>query len=488
MGSAVATRTVNDIGNLQSAMQLRLFRHFIPISVVVLASSDALLITGALYQMLSQSNENTPLIFGIASFPAQFAAGFSIAAVGAMVSIGLYGEQTFVDFRLLIGKIAVAFVLVLILVLVSASFWREGFEQLSDTGNLPLKAALVWLGCISVTRGTLLVTLGHGLLKRRIIVLGNGTQAARITKLVEAGENQHFAPVSFVRTPDERAPVGAEAPGWSEGGPDSLAELAYRLGASEVVVATDDRRGLPVRQLLHCKLAGIRVTDFLDFWERETRTVDLEALRPSWLFYSDGFRCGVVDEGLKRAFDIAVSLALLIFSLPLLAATACLIKLDSPGPVLYRQDRVGSRGKVFTIFKFRSMRVDAELDGSPKWATKGDPRVTRIGAIIRKLRIDELPQILNVLRGDMSFVGPRPERPFFVADLTEAVPYYAERHWARPGITGWAQINYPYGASIEDARRKLSFDLYYVKNQSIFLDFLILLQTARVIFWNHGAR
>jgi sugar transferase (PEP-CTERM system associated) len=469
-------------------MQLRLFRHFVPISVVLLVSSDALLITGALYQMLSQSNENTPLIFGVASFPAQFAAGVSIAAVGAMVSIGLYGEQTFVDFRLLIGKIAVAFVLVLMLVLVSASLWREGFEQLPDTGNLPLKAALVWLGCISVTRGTFLVTLGRGLLKRRIIVLGNGTQAARIAKLVEAGENQHFTPVSFVRTPDERAAVGADAPGWSQGDPDSLADLAYRLSASEVVVATDDRRGLPVRQLLHCKLAGIRVTDFLDFWERETRTVDLEALRPSWLFYSDGFRCGIVDEGLKRAFDIAVSLALLIFSLPLLAATTCLIKLDSSGPILYRQDRVGSRGKIFSIFKFRSMRVDAELDGSPKWAVKGDPRVTRVGAIIRKLRIDELPQILNVLRGDMSFVGPRPERPFFVANLTEAVPYYAERHWARPGITGWAQINYPYGASIEDARRKLSFDLYYVKNQSIFLDFLILLQTARVIFWNHGAR
>ncbi len=469
-------------------MQLRLFRHFVPISVVLLVSSDALLITGALYQMLSQSNENTPLIFGVASFPAQFATGFSIAAVGAMVSIGLYGEQTFVDFRLLIGKIAVAFVLVLMLVLVSASLWREGFEQLPDTGNLPLKAALVWLGCISVTRGTFLVTLGRGLLKRRIIVLGNGTQAARIAKLVEAGENQHFTPVFFVRTPDERAAVGADAPGWSQGDPDSLADLAYRLSASEVVVATDDRRGLPVRQLLHCKLAGIRVTDFLDFWERETRTVDLEALRPSWLFYSDGFRCGIVDEGLKRAFDIAVSLALLIFSLPLLAATTCLIKLDSSGPILYRQDRVGSRGKVFSIFKFRSMRVDAELDGSPKWAVKGDPRVTRVGAIIRKLRIDELPQILNVLRGDMSFVGPRPERPFFVANLTEAVPYYAERHWARPGITGWAQINYPYGASIEDARRKLSFDLYYVKNQSIFLDFLILLQTARVIFWNHGAR
>jgi sugar transferase (PEP-CTERM system associated) len=347
---------------------------------------------------------------------------------------------------------------------------------------------LIWLGCISVTRGTFLMTLGRGLLKRRIVVLGNGTQAGRIAKLVESGENQHFVPVSFVRMPGERAPVGAEAIDWSESDPDSLASLGYRRCASEVVVATDDRRGLPVRQLLHCKLAGIRVTDFLDFWERETRTVDLEALRPSWLFYSDGFRCGIVDEALKRAFDIVVSLALLIFSLPLLAATACLIKLDSPGPIFYRQERVGLRGQIFTIFKFRSMRVDAERDGSPKWAEKKDPRVTRVGAIIRKLRIDELAQILNVLRGDMSFVGPRPERPYFVANLASVIPYYGERHWVRPGITGWAQINYPYGASIEDARCKLSFDLYYVKNQSIFLDFLILLQTARVIFWSHGAR
>jgi sugar transferase (PEP-CTERM system associated) len=469
-------------------MQLRLFRHFVPISVVLLVSSDALLISAALYQMLSQSNGSTPLIFGVASFPAQFAGGLSIAAIAAMVSVGLYGEETFVDFRLLIGKIAVAFVLVLMLVQVSVSYWRVGLEQIQEIGNLPLKASLIWLVCISVTRGTFLATLGRGLLKRRIVVLGNGTQAARIAKLVECGENQHFIPVSFVRMPGERASVGADTLGWSEGDPDSLADLGYRLGASEIVVATDDRRGLPVRQLLHCKLAGIRVTDFLDFWERETRTVDLEALRPSWLFYSDGFRCGVIDEALKRVFDIAVSLALLVFSLPLLAATACLIKLDSPGPIFYRQERVGLRGRVFTIFKFRSMRVDAELDGSPKWATKRDPRVTRVGAIIRKLRIDELSQILNVLRGDMSFVGPRPERPYFVGNLTAVIPYYAERHWVRPGITGWAQINYPYGASIEDARRKLSFDLYYVKNHSVFLDFLILLQTARVIFWNHGAR
>jgi sugar transferase (PEP-CTERM system associated) len=455
---------------------------------VLLVSSDALLITGAFYQMLSQSGGSTRLIFGVSSFPAQLSAGLSVAAVAAMVSVGLYGQESFVDLRLLLSKIAVAFVLVLTLLFVSASYWSAGLEALSDGGNLPFRATLIWLGCITVTRAAFLVTLGRGLLKRRVLVLGNGTQAARIAKLVEIGSNHHFLPVSYMRMPGEPVVGGGDSLDWAAAGPDALAEFGGRLGASEVVVATDDRRGLPVRQLLHCKLAGLRVTDFLDFWERETRTVDLEALRPSWLFYSDGFRCGVVDEILKRAFDIVVSSALLVFSLPLLVVTAGLIKLESTGPILYRQERVGLRGEVFTIFKFRSMRADAERDGNPQWAAKGDPRVTRVGAIIRKLRIDELAQILNVLRGDMSFVGPRPERPYFVASLTEAIPYYAERHWVRPGITGWAQINYPYGASNEDARRKLAFDLYYIKNRSIFLDFLILLQTARVIFWNHGAR
>ncbi len=411
-----------------------------------------------------------------------------MAAVTTMISVGLYGQQSFMDLRILFSKIAVAALLVLLLVSFSATYWRDGLDELTDFANFPLKATLLWLVCVSVTRGTFSVTLGRGLLKRRILVLGNGTQAARIARLVETRQNEHFLPVSFIDVPGQTGHRPSEAAEWSAGEPDELMEFSYRVGASEIVVAADDRRGLPVRQLLHCKLAGIKVTDFLDFWERETRTVELDALRPSWLFYSDGFRRGPLDELLKRALDIAVSASLLILTLPLLIVTACLIKLESSGPVLYRQARVGLQGRVFTILKFRSMRVDAETDGHPRWAAKSDPRVTRVGAVIRKLRIDELAQILNVLRGDMSFVGPRPERPFFVAQLAKAIPYYAERHWVRPGITGWAQINFPYGASTDDARRKLTFDLYYVKNRSIFLDALILLQTARVIFWNQGAR
>jgi sugar transferase (PEP-CTERM system associated) len=469
-------------------MQLRLFRHFIPLSVVLLASSDALLITGAFYQLLSDSERGTPIVLGASSFNAQFSAGLSVAAVTAMVSVGLYGQQSFVDFRRLLSKITVASILVLTLVSLSATYWREGLDHLPDFANFPFKATLIWLVCVSVTRGTFSVTLGRGLLKKRILVLGKGTQATRIAKLVETGQNEYFTPLAFVETPGRSGYTRPEVDRGSADEPDGLLELSCSLGVSEIVVATDDRRGLPVRQLLHCKLAGIKVTDFLDFWERETRTVDLDALKPSWLFYSDGFRCGPVEEFLKRAFDIVVSSSLLVLTLPLLVLTACAIKLESTGPILYRQARVGLHGRTFTIFKFRSMRIDAETDGRPRWAAERDPRITRVGGVIRKLRIDELPQILNVLRGDMSFVGPRPERPFFVKDLTKAIPYYEERHWVRPGITGWAQINFPYGASTDDARRKLTYDLYYVKNRSLFLDALILLQTARVIFWNHGAR
>ena len=467
-------------------MQLRVFRHFIPLSILLLASSDALLIAAAFYALLLYSGIQAALVPGIIAFSAQLSAGLSFASVTAMLFLGVYGQQSFVDLRLWLSKIAAASLLVLLLAFLSATYWRDVLGHLTDLPHFPLKATLIWLACVSVTRGAFSITLGRGLLKRRVLVLGNGTQAARIAKLVESRQNEHFIPVSFIDLPAETA---GGIPDWSGSDEaDGLIALSFRLEASEIVVAADDRRGLPVQQLLHCKLGGIKVTDFLDFWERETRTVDLDALRPSWLFFSDGFRCGPVDEFLKRTFDILVSSMLLVLTLPMILVTACLIKLDSPGPVLYRQARVGLHGRVFTIMKFRSMRVDAETDGRPRWAAKGDPRVTRVGAIIRKLRIDELAQIVNVLRGDMSFVGPRPERPFFVAELARAIPYYTERHWVRPGITGWAQINFPYGASTEDARCKLSYDLYYVKNRSVFLDALILLQTARVVFCNQGAR
>jgi len=261
------------------------------------------------------------------------------------------------------------------------------------------------------------------------------------------------------------------------------------IGASEVVLALEERRNsLPVKDLLRVKTRGLHVIDFSGFIERETGRVDLDTLNPSWLIFSDGFSSTQFLSSIsKRIFDVVVSLLLLVLAFPVLVLFAILIKLESPGPVFYRQTRVGLYGQHFDVVKLRSMRQDAEKDG-PKWASENDPRVTRIGRIIRTVRIDEIPQAWSVLKGEMSFVGPRPERPQFVSQLENLLPYYAERHMVKPGITGWAQINYPYGASTEDARQKLEYDLYYAKNYSPFLDLLILLQTVRVVLWPDGAR
>ncbi|MCW5699708.1 MAG: TIGR03013 family PEP-CTERM/XrtA system glycosyltransferase, partial [Rhodospirillales bacterium] len=256
----------------------------------------------------------------------------------------------------------------------------------------------------------------------------------------------------------------------------------------EIVVAPDDRRGrLPLPSLIDCRLSGTPIIDHQRFWERETRRVDLAALKPDWFVYSEGFASGGLQRWAKRVFDIAVSASMLLLLSPVLALTALAIFLEDGGPAIYRQERVGFRGRRFTLMKLRSMRVDAEADG-PKWADQNDCRVTLVGAFIRKTRIDELPQLINVLKGDMSLVGPRPERPFFVDSLKQLIPYYELRHCVKPGVTGWAQLNYPYGASIEDAWQKLEYDLYYIRSNNVFWDFLILLQTGRVVIWPKGVR
>ena len=269
----------------------------------------------------------------------------------------------------------------------------------------------------------------------------------------------------------------------------NLTRFVENLGVSEVVLALEERRNaLPLKDLLRIKTAGVHVNDFSSFLERETGRIDLDTVNPSWLIFSDGFSSGrAVSSVAKRIFDITASALLLVATFPVIALFALLVKIDSRGPAFFRQTRVGLYGQNFEVIKLRSMRTDAETAGA-QWATKDDPRVTRIGKFIRKVRIDELPQAWSVLKGEMSFVGPRPERPEFVANLEEQLPYYAERHMVKPGITGWAQVNYPYGASIEDSRHKLEFDLYYAKNYTPFLDLLIILQTLRVVLWHEGAR
>jgi sugar transferase (PEP-CTERM system associated) len=228
--------------------------------------------------------------------------------------------------------------------------------------------------------------------------------------------------------------------------------------------------------------------DLPTFFERETGYVQLNSLSASWMIFSEGFSRTGFQKVLKRIFDISASVAMLIATLPVMLAAALAIWHETGRPILYRQKRVGESGRIFEILKFRSMRVGAEHDGVPRWAKKDDDRVTRVGRFLRITRIDELPQLINVLRGDMSFVGPRPERPPFVSELSRKVPFYASRHSVKPGITGWAQIRYPYGASVDDAVQKLQFDLYYVKNHSLFLDLVILLQTTQVVLFGQGAR
>jgi sugar transferase (PEP-CTERM system associated) len=268
---------------------------------------------------------------------------------------------------------------------------------------------------------------------------------------------------------------------------DTLVSLARQHNVEEIVVSVGNRRGgFPIKELLECKLAGLKVTDAATFFERETCQIRVDSLQPSWLVFGGGFDQSFVRTFMKRSFDIVCSVLILALTFPLMLLAALAVKLEDRGPVFYSQERVGKDGKSFLVHKFRSMRTDAEKSGKPQWAQQNDPRITRIGNFMRKTRIDELPQILNVFKGEMSFVGPRPERPYFVEQLIEVVPYYNVRHSVKPGITGWAQVRYGYGSSAEDALQKLQYDLYYVKNNSLFLDVLILIDTLKVVLFRSG--
>ena len=270
---------------------------------------------------------------------------------------------------------------------------------------------------------------------------------------------------------------------------DGLCDMAEAEEASSIIVALDDRRGvMPYKELLNCKLRGVSVIDGESFYERITGKLLVEKINPSWLIFSEGFRKSSLSRFLKRVTGLIMSGILLVLLSPLMLLAAMAIKLDSPGPVIFSQDRVGENGEIFRLHKFRSMRMDAEKESGPVWATEDDPRITRVGRVLRKLRIDELPQVWNVLKGEMSFVGPRPERPFFVEKLRQKVPYYDERFTVKPGITGWAQVMYGYGASEEDALEKLKYDLYYIKNMSFALDLVVIFHTLKIVLLGRGSR
>lgn len=409
---------------------------------------------------------------------------FSVALAGCLLAFGLYSARQR-------ARSVGIFVRVVVAVTVGIGVTTTCFYIIP---NLWIGRGVLALAAVASASIVIILRLGFSRFvdetpfKRRVLVYGTGRSAAAISGLRRRADQRGFLLIGFVQPEAEAIDVPEERVLTPNG---DLLKLCKWLNIDEVVVAMDDRRrAFPIRELLDCRLAGIDVTELLTFLERETGRVRIDVLNPSWLIFGEGFNRGSLRLFTSGAIDVVAGLVLLTLSLPFMLATAIAIKLEDGwrAPVLYRQERVGLGGQPFNLLKFRSMRVDAESDGAARWAEKNDPRVTRVGAVIRKLRIDELPQIINVLRGDMCFVGPRPERPQFVADLADRIPYYMQRHCVKPGITGWAQLCYPYGSSEQDAVEKLQYDLYYIKNNGLLFDLSILVQTAEVVLMGKGAR
>jgi sugar transferase (PEP-CTERM system associated) len=461
---------------------IRLFKHYVPYAVLFLALVDLCLLVAAAetaWVIRASQIGMTVDYIGNRIWPL---ATFAISVQLAAMAVGVYSPEALQSLRFAIARLLVAVSLGVIFMALM-NFALPGFTLWRSNSLYAMILAFAYLALNRMLLGNL---IGGQSFKRRLLVLGAGRRAQRIKDL-EARSGSGFVVVGYIAM-DESKRVIAEAIG--RDAIYNLADFVVKMGASEVVLALEERRNaLPLQDLLRIKTTGVHVNDISSFLERETGRVDLDSVNPSWLIFSDGFSSGRRLSGVaKRMFDVVASALLLALTLPIILLFAVLVKLESRGPAFYRQKRVGLYGEPFYLVKLRSMRADAESDGKAIWAAKNDDRVTRVGKFIRKVRIDELPQTWCVLRGDMSFVGPRPERPEFVADLEKQLPYFAERHMVKPGITGWAQVNFPYGASIDDARQKLEYDLYYAKNYTPFLDILILLQTIRVVIWPDGAR
>ena len=372
-------------------------------------------------------------------------------------------------------------------------------------GGVGLLVCYYLLPATYIGRGVLLIALTTGMfgifavrfvvahlsaaqaLKQRVLVYGAGNNANLInTRLRRKSDRQSFNVLGFVPAPNQPIIVEDALLLRTD---ETLSAIAERLDIDEIVIAPDERRGgMPMEQMLVCVQQGVRVTDLSTFFEREAGMVQLNIADPSWLVFSGGFDYSTPRRLTKRFFDLIAACALLAVAWPFMLLTAIAVRLESKGPIIYRQTRVGEHGRHFEMLKFRSMRVDAEKDGVARWATQNDDRTTRVGKFIRKTRLDELPQLLLVLRGEMSFVGPRPERPQFVEMLNHEIRYYDVRHSVKPGLTGWAQLRYPYGASVRDANEKLKYDLFYVKNHGMIFDVMIMLQTVEVVLFGRGAR
>lgn len=412
---------------------------------------------------------------------------FGLVMPITMMAMGLYqsrfrGGILGVFLRSIIGFMCGGAVLALMYYLIPSLYLGRGVFGL---------AMIIAFFMVGTIRPMFFYYVDRDILKIRVLILGAGEKAASIPRRLRRRVDQRgFRVVGYLPLPTDKS-VAVDPSVVVNKGTQSLRDYCVANAIDEIVVAADERRnGMPLDELLKCKVYGIDIIDLLGFFEREQGKLPLDILRPDWLIYSDGFDNGTLRDASKRFFDVVASALILLITWPFMLFATIAIKLEDGfnSPIFYGQTRVGHLGEPFEVLKFRSMSVNAEKDGVAQWATKNDTRVTAVGKIIRKTRIDELPQILNVFRGDMSFVGPRPERPHFVDELSVEIPYYQERHAVKPGITGWAQVCYPYGASIKDSVQKQEYDLFYIKNHTIFLDMLILCQTAEVVLFGKGAR
>lgn len=460
---------------------LKVFIHYFPSHTLQQAVFDGFLLFAAFVFSVSLQVQG-----GGVEWQQLVLSAIAFAAVMILLN-GVTGLYRLADGRSSAKDAAVAVVFALVISVPIAQAvlhvlpWEE---RASEAVRLSI---LLALGLILGMRGLVSRRRAASMFMPRVLIIGTGADAAAVEHSLSHPVRRGIEVVGFYpSTCDDTTAVDEARVLHARGG---LLEVVKTYRVNEIIVAVRERRGgvLPIRELLDCKLMGIRVLDLSSFFERTQGQVRIDSLKASWLIYGDGFRQGWSRTAIKRCFDLLAATTLLALAIPVMLLTALLILLEDGAPVFYRQERVGRGGRVFQVIKFRSMRHDAEKDGRPRWARTHDDRVTGVGRVIRRLRIDELPQLFNVLMGDMSLVGPRPERPYFVDQLGQEIPFYSVRHCVKPGVTGWAQVRYRYGASVDDAIQKLQYDLYYVKNHTLVLDTLVLFETVRVVLTGEGA-
>lgn len=462
---------------------IRLFHHFVGVPVLVLSLVEALVLALSIPIAVAIRFQGQELIAGRGISLLGAGVAFVIVIQGIMASFGLYSADAPAKPGERIARVLASFFGGL--VVLSLIFYVIPEFELGR-GVFAISWVVALLGVLAV-RSVFLRWRKEEAHARRVLVIGTGKLAKPLDSLEAAPSSRRFTIVGFVELSGIESAVD---PSRILAVGSSLRNAVKEYGIDEIVIAVGEFEAdkLPYHDLIECKLAGAEVTDLPTFYEREHCRLPIDWVSAGWLVFGEGFRSNRPDRIARSAFDIALGLLLLLLTFPIMLVTALAILIDDGGPILYRQKRVGMSGKPFDILKFRSMTTDAEKNSKAVWAQVGDSRVTRVGRIIRRLRIDELPQVFNVLRGEMSVVGPRPERPTFVDELLTLIPYYSVRHSVKPGITGWAQVRFPYAASVNDAAQKLEYDLYYVKNRSLFLDMLIGIETVGVVVWGNGVR